>query len=275
MLGDGTKMNMLMEQGNHSKFPVSYSKGRAPEHEGEVALSYLISEESGLYPGDEILVKTDGKYKKYVVSGIYSDITNGGKTAKLFTESFENQENVMWRIAYATLNEDVNKEDFIYRYTACGAEVTDIVNQVQGTYGPTLNQIWKVSILIKMVSSVIILLVVMMFVRMMIVNQRNMISIKKAMGFRSTDIKKSFRKSCVPYILGGIILGTVCSFTLGEVICGVFLKSFGAEGFQFIYNVWSVAINMLIGGVSVILAVCLGIYGIKNIKAVECCRGGE
>ena len=275
MLGDGTKMNMLMEQGNHSKFPVSYSKGRAPEHEGEVALSYLISEESGLYPGDEILVKTDGKYKKYVVSGIYSDITNGGKTAKLFTESFENQENVMWRIAYATLNEDVNKEDFIYRYTACGAEVTDIVNQVQGTYGPTLNQIWKVSILIKMVSSVIILLVVMMFVRMMIVNQRNMISIKKAMGFRSTDIKKSFRKSCVPYILGGIILGTVCSFTLGEVICGVFLKSFGAEGFQFIYNVWSVAINMLIGGVSAILAVCLGIYGIKNIKAVECCRGGE
>ncbi|MGN0153414.1 MAG: FtsX-like permease family protein, partial [Lachnospiraceae bacterium] len=142
-------------------------------------------------------------------------------------------------------------------------------------YGPTLNQVWQVSILVKMVSSLIILLVIMMFVRMMIANQRNMISIKKAMGFRSLDIRKSFWKSCVPYTLAGIILGTICGCTLGERICGAALKSLGAEGFRFTFHMWSVALDILVGVFAVILAVYLGSNGIKSIKAVECCRGGE
>lgn len=274
-LDDGTAMNMLMEQGNHSKFPVTYSKGCAPVREGEAALSYLLSEELGIYPGDEILVKTAEEYEKCIITGIYSDITNGGKTAKLFAEYPDNEENVMWRIAYVTLTDGANREDFTVRYAGKGAEVTDIASRVQGTYGPTLNQVWQVSILVKMGSSLIILLVITMFVRMMIANRRNMISIKKAMGFRSMDIKKSFRKSCAPYILAGIILGTVCGCTLGEGICGAALKSLGAEGFRFTYNMWSISINMLVGGLAAILAVYLGSNGITGIKAVECCRGRE
>ena len=274
-LDDGTTMNMLIEQGDHRSFPVNYSQGCAPAREGEAALSYLLSEELGLYPGDEIFVKTAEEYEKCIITGIYSDITNGGKTAKLYAEYLNHEENVMWRIAYVTLTDDADREDFTARYAAKGAEVTDIVSQVQGTYGPTLHQVWQVSILVKMVSFLIILFVIMMFVRMMIANQRNMISIKKAMGFRSLDIKKSFWKSCVPYTLAGIILGTVCGCTLGEGICGAALKSLGAEGFRFTYNMWSVAMNMLIGGFAVILAVYLGSNGITSIKAVECCRGGE
>lgn len=274
-LDDGTTMNMLMEQGDHSKFSVTYSQGHAPAREGEVALSYLLSEELGLYPGDEILVKTAEEYEKCIITGIYSDITNGGKTAKLFAECLDHEENVMWRIAYVTLMDDADRENFAARYTDMGAEVTDIASQVQGTYGPTIHQVWQVSILVKMVSSLIILLVIMMFVRMMIANQRNMISIKKALGFRSPDIKKSFRRSCVPYTLAGILLGTVCGCTLGEGICGAALKSFGAVGFQFTFNIWSVVPDMLVGGFAVTLAVYLGSNGITSIKAVECCRGRE
>ncbi len=274
-LEDGTTMNMLMEQGNHSKFPVTYSKGHEPVREGEAALSYLLSEELGLYPGDEILVKTAEEYEKCIITGVYSDITNGGKTAKLFAECLDNEENVMWRIAYVTLTDDAHRKDFTDQYAAKGAEVTDIVSQIQGTYGPTLNQVWQVSILVKMVSSLIILFVIMMFVRMMIANQRNSISIKKTMGFRSLDIKKSFWKSCIPYTLAGIMLGTVCGCILGERICGVALKSLGAEGFRFTFHIWSVGLDMLVGGFAVILAVYLGSKGIKSIKAVECCRGRE
>ena len=274
-LDDGTTMNMLMEQGDHSKFPVTYSQGHAPVREGEAALSYLLSEELGCFPGDEIFVKTAEEYENCIITGIYSDITNGGKTAKLFAEYPENKGNVMWRIAYVTLTDDANRVDFAARYADKGAEVTDIASQVQGTYGPTLNQVWKVSILVKIVSFLIILLVIMMFVRMMIANQRNMISIKKAIGFRSMDIKKSFWKSCVPYILAGIILGTVCGCTFGEGICGAALKSLGAEGFRFTYNTWSVALNMMMVGFAAILAVYLGSNGITSIKASECGRGGE
>lgn len=274
-LCDGTTMNMLMEQGDHRKFPVTYRKGYAPAREGEAALSYLLSEELGLYPGDEIFVKIAGEYETCKITGIYSDITNGGKTAKLFAKHLDNEENVMWRIAYVTLTEEANRRDFMDQYAAMGAEVVDIVSRIRGTYGPTLSQVRLASVLVKMVSFAIILLVIMMFVRMMIANQRNRISIKKAMGFRDMDIKKSFRKSCLPYILAGIIIGTISGCTLGERICGAALKSLGAVGFQFSLNMWSVTINILLGGFAAILAVYLGSNGIKNIKAVECCRGRE
>lgn len=274
-LKDGTNMNMLMEQGNHTRFPVTYSKGCAPAHEREVALSYLLSEELGLYPGDEIFVNAAGEYEKCTISGIYSDITNGGKTAKIFMDQLDNTENVMWRIAYVTLNEDANPDNFIEKYTAEGADVLDIASRIIGMYGPTIMQVNGASVLVKIVSSVIILLVIMLFVRMMIANQRNQISMKKAMGFKSSDIKKSFRKSCVPHIVVGIVLGTIGGCTLGEGICGMALQSLGAVGFEFVFHIWSIITNMLLGGIVAMLAVYLGSDGIKNIKAVECCRGRE
>lgn len=274
-LEDGTSVNMLVEQGNHTNFPVIYSQGCMPEHEGEMALSNLLSEELGLYPGDEIFVKTADEYEKCIITGIYSDITNGGKTAKLYTEHLDSEETVMWRIAYVTLEEDADREAFTARYAERGAEVTDIAAYVEGTYGPTLSQVWQVSILVKIVASGIILLVIMLFVRMMIANQRNEISVKKAIGFCSSDVKKDFWKSCVPYTIVGLLLGVAGGCILGEGICGAALASFGAGGFRFVYSFLSVTLDVLIGGLAVVLAVYLGSNGIDMIKAVECCRGKE
>ena len=274
-LSDGTSMNMLMEQGNHTSFPVSYSEGCAPEREGEVALSYLLAEDLELFTGDVISVNIAGEYTPCTITGIYSDITNGGKTAKLFTEQVNRTEDVMWRIAYVTLNGDADREVFMERYAETGAEVVDIQSIVLGTYGPTLRQVRFVSALVKLVASLIIFLVIMMFVRMIVANQRTAISIKKAMGFRSRHIRKDFFISCVPYIVAGILIGTACGCIFGEGICGIALKSLGADGFRFTYNVWSVVLNMLCGGLVAVFAVCAGSNGIKYIKAVECCRGRE
>lgn len=274
-LDNGITLNMLVEQGNHQCFPVMYNSGCAPKHEKEVALSYLLAQELELYPGDQILIKLAGQYQKCTITGIYSDITNGGKTAKLFTDHLKNEKDVMWRIAYVTLTENANRDGFIDKYIDKGVEVVDIALQVQETYGSTLDQIKNAAILVKIVVSVIILLVIMMFVRMKIANQRYMISIKKALGFKSLDIQKSFWKLSVPYIFAGIILGTTGGCFLGEKICAVALKSLGAVSFRFTFDIYSIVLNMLIGGCVSIGAVYLGSYGIKNIKAVECCRERE
>ena len=274
-LGDGTTMNLLMEQGNHLRFPVAYSSGSAPAREGEVALSYLLSEELGLSPGDTLWVKRAGEYELCTISGIYSDITNGGKTAKIYTKDLENAENVMWRIVYVTLTEGTDQKDFIDRYTEEGVEVVDIASRVRGTYGPTLAQVRQADILIKMIACLIIFVVIMLFVRMMIANLRNQLSVKKALGFRSIDLKKDFWKSCLPYVIVGIFFGTFSGCILGEDICGVALQSLGAVGFRFVLDIRSILGNILFGSLSAIVAIYLGSNGIENVKAVECCRGKE
>lgn len=274
-LSDGTAMNMLMEWGNHTRFPVTYSKGSAPDREGEAAISYLLSEELGLEPGDTFEVKKAGKYEKCRVAGIYSDITNGGKTAKIYDETLSNTENVMWRIAYITLTDSASQRKFIDRYTAEGAEVVDIASRIRGTYGPTLSQVQRASVLVKIIAFVIILAILMLFVRMIISNQRYQISIKKALGFQSRNVQKCFCKSCFLYVIIGIAFGTFCGCTLGERICGMALQSLGAVGFKFDLNIWQIIMNMILGGLAAISAVYLGSNGIKSIEAVECCRGKE
>ncbi len=274
-LEDRTVMKMLVEQGDHEKFPVSYGRGRAPSCEGEAALSYLLAEELGLEPGDKLDVEREKGYESCVITGIYSDITNGGKTAKLYSESLSGEEEVMWRIAYVTLADGAGKKELAERYRVMGVEVTDMAAQIQGTYGPTLEQIYKADILVKAVAACIILFVVVMFVRMMVAERRRRISVKKALGFRNSDIKKEFWKSCIPYMVAGILLGAAAACTLGEEICAIAIRNLGAESFRFTPNVRRVALDMLVGGLAVTAAVYLGSRGITGIRALECCRGGE
>lgn len=272
---DGDAVNMLMETGDHSRFPVSYCKGHVPDEDGEVAVSYLLSEELGLYPGDEIFVQRDGEYKKYTISGVYSDITNGGKTAKMFAKQPMPAEEVMWRIAYVVLKNTADQQQFVDRYSSLGIQVTDMEAQIQGTYGPTIQQVGQVAGLVKIVAALILLVVVTMFVRMTIAARRNSFSIKKAMGFQSQELQREFWKSCIPATLAGLLLGTLCGCIFGEMICGMAMKSFGAGTFAFIYNPAAIAVNILIGAVAAGASVYLGGKGIKRIKAVECCKGGE
>ena len=48
--------------------------------------------------GDEVAVKVGGEEKTLKVTGIYQDITNGGKTAKAHTSLGVNEEAVLWYI---------------------------------------------------------------------------------------------------------------------------------------------------------------------------------
>ena len=149
----------------------------------------------------------------------------------------------------------------------------DIASRITGTYGPTLKQIQRADLLVKLVACTIIFFVIMLFVRMLIASIRNQISMKKAFGFKNADILNSFRKSCVWYISAGVIAGTILGCTLGQVICGMALSSLGAVGFKFELDMISILINIVAGSIIAILAVYIGSKGIRNIKAVECCSG--
>lgn len=271
-------MNMLIEQGNHTCFPVTYNRGKAPAKEDEIALSYLLSEELGLYPGYSLSVSKNGTYQSCKVSGIYSDVTNGGKTAKIYVDNIlestvSDSQNVMWRIAYVTLKDEAASDSFIQKYSETGAEVVDIASRIIGTYGPTLKQIQRADLLVKLVACMIIFFVIMLFVRMLIASTRKQISMKKALGFKNADILNSFRKSCVWYIGAGVIVGATLGCTVGQIICGMALSSLGAVGFKFELNIIFMLINIAVGSVTAMLAVYIGSIGIRNIKAVECCSG--
>lgn len=281
--------NLLVESGDHTLFPVSYHQGRAPELADEIALSVLEAKELGAQTGDTLRVEMDGATKSYRVCGLYSDITNGGKTAKVSAgqEQVE-EEKLMWNIIYLSLKDGADRMQWAQDFRGLAAElagndptqaavkVVSIREYVQATYGQTLGQIRMAAVVTDVTALGILLLVTMLFLRLLLEKKRYDLSLQKALGFGNRDLAGSyFRMGMIQTAFGaaaGILLGNL----LGEKLCGAALQSFGADGFRFVCD-WT-QLLLVIPALSLTtagLAVWLGIRGIDDIRACECCRSRE
>lgn len=273
---NGETSNILVEQGEHTTFPVSYSKGSAPVRAGEIAISYLLAEEWKLHVGDKIKLKPGNIYEEYVVCGIYSDITNGGKTAKVVKFSQGSQPPVMWSLFYLTLEPESSVDEWVQDYQMEGVEIANISEYVQDMYGQTISQIQKVSILVKLVATIIMLLVITMFLRLLISKERNQISIKKALGFGMASIKKTYLIRAAVYFVPGIIVGSILGNVLGEKLCSMVLRTLGADGFRFVSNpLENIIIIPALAFVTGIVAMLAGIRETNKVKPIECMYGKE
>lgn len=274
VLPDGETTGLLVEMGNHLIFPVSFLRGEPPAGDGEIALSSLNAADLGLSVGDSLDLTMEGEAVPYSVCGIYSDITNGGRTAKISDRP--GAAPVIWSVLYVTLKEDADREEWIKQYRKTGADVTDIADYVQDTYAQTLAQLNLASRAAAGIAMPVIAVVLMLFLRLIVERNRYAISLHKALGFTGEELKRAcFFKGLLPAGAGipaGIILGNL----LGESLCGIILKSFGADGFRFVIDWgWMLAGIPALALGPAVLAIWAGIAGIRQIKAFECCTGKE
>ena len=275
-LSDGSTTHLMVEKGNQSIFPVSYLQGREPQKSGEIALSVLNAEALELKLGDELtLVEHEAKCR-YRVCGIYSDITNGGKTAKSYEteETLQKAEadEVMWSIFYVSLKEGVSREAFMKDYQGISdMEVADIRDCVTAIYGPTISQLRQASVVTAVAALAVIFVVTILFMRLLVERGRAESALKKALGFTSAEIRSDYFKRGIVCTVAGILIGILGGNLLGEKIAGAALKSLGAAGFQF--HTDNVMVYLVLPACVLILtlaAVRLGIMEIRKIQAKEC-----
>ncbi|MFJ8513616.1 ABC transporter permease [Lysinibacillus xylanilyticus] len=267
---DGSEENIKIELGDHSIFPIEYTEGRAPATENEIALSALNADEMGKKVGDVITVVMKGKDIKLTVSGIYSDITNGGKTAKaVFSDT---SENIMWSVICAKLSDksliDEKVSEYADRFTF--AKISNIDEFVTQTFGSTIKSVGKASIAAIVIALVIAVLVTLLFMKMLVAKDRYSIAVMKAIGFTNSDITIQFASRAVFVSIIGIVLGTLMANTLGEVLAGAVITSFGASSFSFSVNQLSAYVLCpLIMVCSVLITTIIGTSGAGKIKISE------
>lgn len=280
VLPDGAYTALQVEQGDHTVFPVSYAKGQAPKAKNEIALSYLCAEELGLTVGVPLLLLTEKTPQEYTVCGIYSDITNGGKTAK--AAYLPDGGSTMWSVFYVSLKEGISKEQWLSALTQtlseCGinAKAVDIREYVKETYGQTIQEIRKAAWAAVLVAALVMFVVVVLFTRLLVAQERNEISLRKVLGFTLRDIKGLYFLRYLPVLLMGILAGILAGNLLGQQLAGAFLKTLGATGFRFLID--GKAVYGWIPGITVITVLCaclLGLSEVKHIRAYECCMGKE
>lgn len=233
---DGTVENIKIELGDHTVFPLQYTDGIMPIANNEIALSVINAEELNKKVGDQLILLTSEGEKTLTVCGIYSDITNGGKTAKAAFEDASAQ--TAWSTVCASLAEPKQITDKISEYgnEFDYAKVSSIAEYVTQTFGQTLGAARTASLVAVLVAAAIIFLVTLLFMRLLAAKDRYSISVMRAVGFTGSDIRRQYTWRAVLVLLIGIALGTLLAGTLGEQLSGMAISSFGAAAFHFTIN---------------------------------------
>jgi len=270
MMKDGTEENIKIEIGDHSVFPIEYTKGSAPTNSYDIAISTIYADEMGLNVGDSISVFINNKQTTLIVTGIYSDITNGGKTAKaVFNDP---STNMMWSIISVKLINDLQIEKKVEEYSNAFpfAKTTDINRFVSQTFGSTIASIKVATYVAGAISIVIIILVILMFMKMLVSKDRYHISVLKAFGFTTLDLKVQYISRSIFILMMSLALGTLLANTLGEKVSSIVISSFGASTFKFVVNPLTVYIfSPLMIVIAVILSTLIGTLRIGKIKVSD------
>ncbi|MCF7933383.1 MAG: ABC transporter permease [Spirochaetia bacterium] len=267
---EGSREQITVELGDHSVFPISYAQGSGVSSEDEIALSSINARELGTQVGDTLTLLLNGSPRVLTVSGIYSDITNGGKTAKA---SFSDPSaRTMWAVISAALDDPSLAEEKTRGYAELFgyAKVSGVDAYIDQTFGSTIESVRKAAGAAAAVALAVSVLVTLLFMKMLIARDRYPIAVMKALGFTSADIRVQYISRSVFVLLIGVVLGTVAANTLGEVLAGKVIAAFGAASFSFTIDPFTAyLISPLMMAAAVLAATGIGVSRAGHITMID------
>jgi putative ABC transport system permease protein len=184
--------------------------------------------------GDTLLLLVDGQEREMTVSGIYQDVTHGGRTAKA-TLPF-NRESVLWYTVSLDLHSPGMIEDKVHEYSEIfyPARVTDLEGYIAQTLGNTIAQLKKVTVVAVVVGLSVSVLITSLFLKMLITKDASQIAIMRSLGFSLRNIRVQYLARAL-FLLGvGIVLGTLFSNTLGQRLVSALWSLMGASQIRFV-----------------------------------------
>jgi putative ABC transport system permease protein len=218
-----------VQNGDESVFPLEYLEGSAPDDSNEMALSYLNASELGKEVGDSLRVTYLGEELLFTISGIYQDITYGGKTAKAAIDFDENDVEVY--IIYLDVRDGVNiaEKTQELRNILTDSKITPISEFVSQTLGGITDNMSLVEGAAIAISLLLIILITVMILQLITAREHSAIAVKKAIGFSNRDIRIQFGIRILMIQFVAILMGTLLANSLGEAVFGWMLSSMGAS----------------------------------------------
>jgi putative ABC transport system permease protein len=267
---DGSEGRIKIELGDHSVFPLTYAEGHAPAAENEIALSVLNAAGMNKKVGDDITLIMNERETTLTVCGTYSDVTNGGKTAKAVFAC--DSADIIRSVITARLSDPARVDEKIaeYKDRFAFAKVSDMDEFIRQTYGGTINAIGKASRAARGVALTLLVLITLLFMRMLVAKDRHPIAVMKAFGFTNGDIHVQYLARSVFVLIAGIVLGTLAANTIGETLAGAVIAAFGASSFKFVIDpVSAYLFSPLIMAGTVLAATILGTLDAGRVKIAE------
>jgi len=258
----GYAESIFLETGDFTVFPTEYLRGSAPILENEIALSYLSSEEMDKDIGDMVELLIDGEKREMIVTGIYQDITNGGRTAEADIDP--NYETASWYNINVDVEGDIQKKLLEFEDLFDEAKVTDIRGYFNQTFATTVEQLNLLTISAVIIALLVTVLITSLFLKMLTAKDRSQIAVKKAIGISEKKIKTEYLSKALFILVTAIVIGTFTANTLGEKAVSTALSLIGASQIDFVINplqAYFLTPLLMIG-----LVVFSALYSIRSIR---------
>ncbi|AMM99245.1 FtsX-like permease family protein [Bacillus pumilus] len=229
---------LYLETGNLSAFPLTYLQGRQPLKKKEIALSVLSSDSLQKKIGEKITLVTNGQEIQKTVTGIYQDVTNGGKTAKAITQPFP--QSVLWKTIQIQLNQgiEIAEKKTVFEKEISPAKVTDMKEYVHQTIGSTASLVKVVAFLSILAAFGTASLMLFMFLHMLKAKDSSRNHLLRTIGFSKKDVTVQYMTSFIVVISLGTFIGTIAVHTIGPALMSVGGASLGASSLQWLAPQW-------------------------------------
>jgi putative ABC transport system permease protein len=262
---DGYAESLSVESGDFSIFPLEYLEGEAPVKDNEIALSYLSADELNKSVGQNIQLIVDEQIKEILVTGIYQDITDGGRTAK--SPMPPDHETAAWYRVSLDVGPDTDEKMEEYAALFFPAKITNIEGYLDQTFAGTTDQLKMLTVVAISVAVIVAILITSLFLKMLIAKDMSQIAIMKGLGFSLQNIQLQYITRALLILNGGIILGTIFSNTIGQNLIGAVLSIVGAPNIEFIINPFHAYIlSPMALMITVTITTLLSIVSIKDFN---------
>ena len=261
---NGETERFSVETGDFTVFPLDYLHGRAPRAENEIALSYLNARDLEKKVGDTFTLRgaTESRGRGDVgrgdsgigggdagpgasgaerdltmrVTGIYQDVTNGGRTAKAVLPP--NRENILASTVSLDLapGADIAAKMHEYSELFAPARVTDLDSYLSQTLGSTIDGLVMVTAGATAVGIAVAVLITSLFLRMLISKDAKRIAIMKSLGFSLRALRVQYLTTALLLLAVGIGAGSLFSNTIGQRLVSLLWGLMGASQIRFVID---------------------------------------
>lgn len=249
---EGMWINFDIDSGDYQNFNLQMLSGRLPKHPGEIAVSALNANRLMVSTGGRLDIKTNHEIVSYEIVGVYQDITNGGLTAKIYTEKGHLSKSYAY---FITLSDPSKSQEFIVdwqdNFTDTKVlQVSELMNQTLGSITSSINT--SIGLMI-VLSFIIMTMVSLLFIILQVHKNRKEDKIMMAIGIESDEIKKMYTVKALVSLVIALFVSIALTYLVGEKVLSVILSLLGLGITQLSFIVHPIYLLVVVFIVPIIL----------------------
>lgn len=218
----------------------SVYEGRQPNHENEIAISWIVSKQIDKKIGDMVEVEYGNESKSYLITGISQSIANEGTVAALTLEGVQQlQSDYQGFTLYVYLDGISNKEFINNIQSEYGEHIfgtIDIDENIESQTGMFTTAVFAVMIMVLTITVLVVVMILYLVIKTMIIKRKKEFGVMKAIGYSTIQLMNQISISFLPVIIAGTVIGGVLGYFFTNPMLSVLLSSAGVNRLDFMIH---------------------------------------